>query len=289
MDNVNGGAGPPQPSAQNLERFQQALEVAYSPKSSNDIRRDAAEWLDGEKKRPYAPQAGFILASDRNLSPQARLFGLTLLEYSIRFRWGDLGEKSSQFFRAWITELPSNLDDQDPAYIRNKFANVWAILAQTIWPEEWDDLDTQLLQLWQISFAHQMMTINILEGLSESIQLKKDDSILDKDGIFGRACIEIFTPAAHFLELFPNQQQGSAMRADESGWLVKLIERLSECCDSIADEKSAKSCASQILNTLSSIISWMPLKLFALVNCQETLGRCLQVADPEIQLVRKTF
>lgn len=271
-----------------LHDLTQALNAIYDPRSTNDIRRDATVFLDTAKTHPQAAVRGFTLASDPSQPPQNRHFGLTLLEYIVKYRWDELDEKDAESYKEMIVELGYKISNNEPAYIRNKVAQLWVDLAERVWLDSWLDLDSHLIQLWQTSFAHQMMSLYILQLLSEDAFLKGEQGDGLHGGNLGKACTEIFTPAKVFAELFPSRDHGMNVRSGDEGWLVRLLDRLSWCCGNLGSDLEAKSCAVQVLVTIQSVMPWMLLKVVAVTDCNALLGRCLQTGDLEIQIVKST-
>ena len=74
-------------SSLELSQITNALDAIYDPRSSNEVRQEASSFLEDSKRHPQAPTYGPAIASDRAHSPTLRHFGLSMLEYSIRYTW----------------------------------------------------------------------------------------------------------------------------------------------------------------------------------------------------------
>lgn len=287
MENLRGGSTlPVADDITALQELTRALDAIYDAGSTNEIRKDATVFLEEAKTSPNAASQGFMLASDRSRPPHIRYFGLVLQEYNIKYRWEELEEANVDSYKQMVIQLAEKIDDNEPPYLRNKIAQVWVDLAEKAWPDIWQDLDSRLLQLWQASFAHQMMALHILEMLSEDAFSKGEQGDGAHGGSLGKACTEIFTPAKPFAELFPGRDQRLDVRSGEEGWFVRIIDRLSRCCSNFEASTQTKQFTIQILCTLRSTMPWMLLKILAVTDCIEVLGRCLQTGDLEVQIVR---
>ena len=270
---------------QTLEGLKQAIDAIYNPQSDNDVRKNATLYLDRAKSHPNAPSTGFTLASNTSEPATVRHFGLALLEYTVRYRWHDLDHDAADSCRRMVIELAQKVDDNEKVFIRNKIAQLWVDIAKKIWPDEWHDLDSQLLQLWQATFAHQMMALHMLEMLSDDAFAKEEYADGSKGGNVGKACSEIFTPLQAYAALFPNRDQLPYIRAGEEGWFIRLLERLKWSCENLSAGEQPKAAALQILSTLRSTMSWIFLRVAATHSCVESLATCLQAPDTDIQTV----
>ena len=288
MNGINGNrpADTVTENLESIEELKQAISAIYDPRSTNEVRKNATIYLDEAKTHPDAVPRGFTLASDLTQSPAIRHFGLSLLEYAIRYRWDDLNDASAESCRNMVIDLAQKIDNGERPFLRNKIAQLWVEIAKKVWPEQWHDLDSQLLQLWQSSFAHQMMALYMLEILSDDAFAKEEYGDGIKGGNIGKACTEIFMPSRVFLEYFPSRDQMPDIRSGEEGWFSRLVDRLSWCCSNILAGQEAKLCAVQVLNSMRSMASWIFLKAVSATGCMEALAKSLQSADVEIQTVR---
>ena len=270
-----------------LEELKQAISAIYDPRSDNDTRKSATIFLDEAKSLPNATTTGYRLALDASESPMIRHYGLSLLEYTIRYRWDDLERDEADSCRNMVIDLAQKMDDNTIAFLRNKTAQLWVDIAKKVWPDSWQDLDAQMLQLWQASFSHQMMALQMLEMLSDDAFATATEAYSDgaKGGSLGKACSEIFIPAKTYSEIFPGRSQIADVRAGEEGWIYRLLERLTWCCQNIGPSQEPRSCAIQALNVLRSAMSWIPLKVVEVTGCVGNLATCLQAPDTQMQTV----
>ena len=262
-----------------------AIHAIYDPRSSNETRKQATIFLEEAKVLPQAAARGFTLASDISQPPQTRHFGLGLIDYNVKYRWEELHEQDADAMKSMVIKLGQNIRDDEPTYMRNKVAQLWVDLAEKIWPESWIDLDASLLEFWQASFAHQMMVLNILQLLSESVFVRVDQGDGPSGNTLGKACAEIFAPSQALADL-SRPRTDLSVRAGEEGWLFRILERLTWSCSNIGSDPRAKIYTIQLLATIQSIVPCMRLEVFSLTKYNETLGACLQIGDVEIRIVR---
>jgi exportin-5 len=284
---ANGGGGHPNGSAQNdLSQVLEALQAIYATNSSNDTRRQATEYLEQAKRHPDAPSQGYALASDRSQPAQLRHYGLTMLEYSIKYGWEDFTTEQGTQLRQSVTELAKHTTVDDPVYLRNKVAQLWTEIAKRSWGAEWLDMDEQLLSLWQHSLHHQAIVLYVLETLSEEVFNRDDATAGLRGSDLGRACVEIFTPLTVLQEHLPTRDKGLDVRCGEEGWLKRLCDNLGWCLSQdYQNQESVRSLAVKTLNALRAAMPWIIPKAIAATQIVGVLCRALAVPLVELQLV----
>jgi exportin-5 len=286
---ANGGGGAQQSngSTQNdLSQVLQALQAIYAPNSSNDTRRQATEYLEQAKRHPDAPSQGYALASDRAQPAQLRHYGLTMLEYSIKYGWEDFPEEQGTQLRGSVTELAKHTTTDDPVYLRNKVAQLWTEIAKRSWGAEWLDMDEQLLSLWQHSLHHQAIVLYVLETLSEEVFNRDDATAGLRGSDLGRSCVEIFTPLAVLQEHLPTRDKGLDVRCGEEGWLKRLCDNLGWCLSQdYQNNEAVRTLAVKTLNALRAAMPWIIPKAIAAAQIVGVLCRVLAVPLVELQLV----
>ena len=271
-----------------LSRIHQALEVVHSSYSANDARRQAQEFLEDVKDHAEAPMQGYNLASNKTHSPIVRHYALSMLEHAIRYRWSTYSEDEAKAIREWVVELGRSVAGTDPAYLRNKIAQLWIEVAKRCWGAEWLDMDAMLAQLWQIvdSAAHKELVLFVLENLSEEIFAGDDSVVAMREGVLSKACVEIFTPTAVLVEVFPNRQPGPDVRYGPEGWLSRISEFLNYCIHSSSrPSPEIKACAIKALSVLLSLMPWAIPKAISNAQCVRVLTSGLASPVPEIQKV----
>ncbi|KAF2018354.1 ARM repeat-containing protein [Aaosphaeria arxii CBS 175.79] len=276
----------PNGAAQNdLSQVLQALQAIYSPSSTNDTRRQATEYLEQAKRHPEAPSHGHTLALDRSQPAQLRHYGLTMLEYSIKYNWEDFSEEQGAALRNYVIELAQNISEEDPVYLRNKVAQLWTEVAKRSWAAEWMNMDEQLVELWRSSLHHQAVVLYILETLSEEIFNREDTTAGLRGSDLGRACVEIFTPAAVLAEHLPSRDKGLDVRCGDEGWLKRLCDNLTWCLSQdYQNQERVRLCAVKTMNALRACMSWVIPKAIVAVQVIEHVCKPLAVPVVELQL-----
>ncbi|KAM4057971.1 hypothetical protein HRG_011077 [Hirsutella rhossiliensis] len=288
---VNGGALPPEGTSSNggvvdmLLKMHEALEVVHSPSSGNDSRRQAQSFLEEVKDVPEAPFQGYRLASDKTRPPVVRHYALSLLEHAIRYSWSTYSQEQAAALRGWVLELSQAISREDPAYLRNKTAQLWVEVAKRCWGAEWMDMDAMLVQLWQVqdSAAHKELVMFVLETLSDEVFAGDDSVVAMREGVLSKACVEIFTPAAVLTESFPNRQPGPDVRHGHEGWLSRISEFLGYCINAHAkDNDEVKTCTIKGFSVLLSLMPWAIPKAIAAAQCVTVMTAGL--ASPHIDV-----
>ncbi|KAG7191476.1 uncharacterized protein KQ657_003071 [Scheffersomyces spartinae] len=116
-------------------QIEQALDVIYGAKSSNEQRREAQAFLESIKSNDQSPYWGYQLAlrvnsGDNNI---VRHFGLSLLQHSINKRWYLFDLSKALAIRQWIVELSLQMTPLDPHYLKEKLAFLWVAVAKRSW------------------------------------------------------------------------------------------------------------------------------------------------------------
>ncbi|KAG5950118.1 hypothetical protein E4U53_005464 [Claviceps sorghi] len=267
-------------------KIHQALEIVHSPYSSNNARRDAQSFLEEVKDTAEAPFQGYKLASDQSQPPLVRHYALSLLEHAIRYRWSTYNDEQASALRNWVLQLSQAISKADPGYLRNKTAQLWVEVAKRSWGTEWMDMDSLLVQLWQMpdSTVHKELVMFILETLSDEVFTGDDPVVAMGQGVLRKACVEIFTPISVLTEAFPNRQPGPDVRQGPEGWLGRISEFLNSCATSGASDTSdVTSCAAKALSVFVSLMPWAIPRAIAATQCVPVMTACLASSRPETQ------
>lgn len=268
-----------------LSQVLQALQAIYDPASNNDTRRQATEYLEQAKRHPEAPAHGHTLALDRSQPAQLRHYGLTLLEYSIKYSWEDFSEDQTNGLRNYVVELAQNIAEEDPVYLRNKVAQLWTEVAKRSWGAEWMNMDQQLVELWQSSLHHQAIVLYVLETLSEEIFNREDPTAGLRGSELGRACVEIFTPTAVLVEHLPTRDKGPDVRCGDEGWLKRLCDNLTWCLEQdYQNQERVRLSAVKTMNAIRACMAWVIPKAIVAVQVIEHACKPLAVPVVELQL-----
>ncbi|KAJ8107609.1 hypothetical protein ONZ43_g6682 [Nemania bipapillata] len=258
-------------NAQNLEalpKIQQALDVVYNPYSSNDDRKAAQSFLESIKDTPEAPTHGFRLASDKNQSPVVRHYALSLLEHAIKHKWASYSPHEAEALRNWVLQMSRDVAKGDPVYLRNKIAQLWVEVAKRSWGTEWMDMDSLLVQLWQVpdSAVHKEFVLAVLETLSDEIFNGDDMVVQIREKVLSKASVEIFTPAAVLLEAFPDREAGP------------------ECLSGdVQNNEDLRSCAVHGFGVLYALMPWVIPKSVAMTGAVPVICQGLRASHIEVQ------
>ncbi|KAF2728249.1 ARM repeat-containing protein [Polyplosphaeria fusca] len=275
---TNGGG-----AAHDLSQVLHALQAIYDPASSNDTRRHASEYLEQAKQHPEAPSYGHALALNRDQPAQLRHYGLSMLEYAIKYKWDDFTLDQGAIIRKYVLDLTQNVVEEDPVYLRNKIAQLWTEIAKRSWADDWLDMDQQLCELWHLSVPHLDLVLYILETLSEEIFNREDPTAGLRGSDLGRAMVEIFTPVAVLAEHLPSRDKGPDVRHGEEGWLKRLCNNLDWCLtQDVQNQDRIRSSAVRTMNALRASMSWVMPK--AIVQVQVVEACCKALAVPVVPL-----
>ncbi|KAI1295050.1 armadillo-type protein [Xylaria venustula] len=275
--------------AQDLEvlpKIQQALDVVYSSYSSNDQRKDAQSFLESVKDTPEAPAHGFRLAADKSQSPVVRHYALSLLEHAVKHKWESYAPHEAEVLRNWMLALSRDVAKGDPVYLRNKIAQLWVEIAKRSWGTDWMDMDSLLVQLWQVpnSAVHKEFVLAVLETLSDDIFNGDDMVIQVRERILSKASVEIFTPVAVLLEAFPNREAGPEVRSGEEGWLARIVDLLRQCLSGdIQNNEDLRSCAVRAFSVLYTLMPWAIPKSVAITEAVPVICEGLRATHIEVQ------
>jgi exportin-5 len=269
-----------------LSQVLEALQAIYAPTSSNDTRRQATEYLEQAKRHPEAPSHGHTLALDREQPAQLRYYGLTMLEYAIKYSWEDFTVEQATGLRGYAIELAQNVSESDPTYIRNKIAQLWTEVAKRSWGAEWLDMDQQLVALWTTSLHHQAVVLYVLETLSEEVFNREDATAGLRGSDLGRACVEIFTPLAVIQEQLPTREKSLDVRCGEEGWLKRLCDNLAWCLgQDYKNQEAIRTSAVKTMHALRAAMPWIMPKAIAATQVIEAVCKALAVPVVEMQIV----
>ncbi len=266
-------------------RILEALEVIHNPRSLNNTRQKASQYLEEVKSDEEAPYHGFTLASVKSQPAIIRHYGLSLIEHAIRHRWPDYTPEQSTALRNWVLSLAQGVNDEDLVYIRNKIAAIWVEIAKRSWVLDWMDMDELLVQLWGGTVAQKLLVLTVLESLSEDIFGHEDLTAGLRGTDLNRACVEIFTPASVLTEYFPTRETSVNVRYGEEGWLSRIGDLVEWCSSERSGEEFRQVCAIKALSTLKSIMGWIIPRALVTTHCVHRVCGCLAASNLPIQLV----
>ncbi|KAI9801654.1 MAG: hypothetical protein M1833_002336 [Piccolia ochrophora] len=285
---TNGVDSPPKSNGAHSEYVSQvlkALQAIHEPRSSNETRQHASTFLEQAKYDAEAPSYGFSLASDKSQPPVIRHYALSILEYAIRHNWADYSEEQSTAIRDWIVHLAQSVATSDPAFVRNKTAQLWVDIAKRSWASEWMNMDELLVGLWSAEYVHKELVAVILETLSEDVFTREDATASMRGIRLSRACVEIFTPESVLREQQPSRESSAAVRYGGEGWLARFTNFLGAGMppDRGAEEQ-AVSCVVKVLAALKAALSWSMPKALGSTRCVEQICHNLISKNDSVQM-----
>ncbi len=257
-----------------------ALKIIHDPTSSNSSRQEASFRLDDAKRAPQAPAQGFEIASNTNNDDALRHFGLSMVEYYIKYVW-DGRSDAEIVLRDYVVQLAREIRPQDPPYIRNKVAQLWTELAKRSWADQWMNMDELLVKISSMSITHQLLVLTILETLVEQVSNREDPAAGVRGGDLGMACTEIFAPESVLKEVQSSPEEKlSQLRYGTEGWLHRLCLFLNQSLvnNSLGDSQ-VHGVIIKTLTTIRATISWINIKAISAVQVPTTLIQTLANGD----------
>ena len=279
--------GAPDRQAAVPHEITRALELVHNPRTSNEQRAEASNYLEQLTSHDDAPYNGYLLASGRAHPAVVRHFGLSLLESAIRLRWMQYSSEEKGAVRDWVLKLAHSVDKSDAPYIRNKVAQLWVEIAKRSWALDWMDMDERLTELWSGSNVQKMLVLEVLETLSENSFGKEDAITALRGSDLNKACVEIFTPYHVIATHFPERDAAVDTRYGREGWLTRISDLLAWCLLQDQRDQDAQSCAARGLSALRSVASWVIPIALAETRCIERTCQLLMKGNCSTQLVRE--
>ncbi len=295
----------PSSDTSQLETIQNAVHANLNPRISNDIRQQALQHLEAVKHQPDAPHYGFMLADDWKQSEAVRYYGLQLIEYAIRYRWTEYSAEQTLQLRQWVKFLAGSMREQDPLFIRNKVAQLWAEVAKRCWGDEWVDMDALLVTLWdkpisEKGAANKLLVLTVLETLSEDI-INGEDAVAGlRLDVLGACLNDIMVPEGLHREFLVQQQQqqnghghnrtADGIRCGEVGWLMRTCDFFTNCVKQMrvsGDPEFVRTMSASAVKTLQSLrptMQWINLKGTVEANAIDCLMLPFYTDNVELQL-----
>ncbi|KAI9894139.1 MAG: hypothetical protein M1814_003993 [Vezdaea aestivalis] len=280
MESQANGFGTNSDSSSSLQRILEALQIVHAPQSSNDQRQAATAFLEDSKKE--SPYNGYTLASDTSQSPVVRHYGLSWLEQALRYRWEEYDDEHTAVLRTWVIELGKNIRQEDPGFLRNKVAQLWAETAKRCWGSEWMDMDSMLNEMWLASMVHKEFVLIVLESLSEDVFSREDPVATLNSQVLSKACVEIFTADSVLKTHFPDRDTDMGVRCGGEGWMVRVGELLGNCLKFGVEQN--QQAVLKALTLLKSTTTWAILPGLAFSRTVERCCGCMGSPNPPTQL-----
>ncbi|KAJ5306200.1 hypothetical protein PENANT_c024G03864 [Penicillium antarcticum] len=260
-----------------------ALQLIHNPTSSNELRKEASQFVEALKQTDAAARNGFLLASRTEHEPVVRYFGLTLLDHVLRHMSFTNSDEATNV-RSMILQLAEHVRPEDPAYFRNKIPQLWAEAAKKSWGLDWMDMDAALVQFWDASLVHKELVLSVLETLSEDVFFREDIVSSLRGGELNRALVEIFTPSGIVDQITSDKVPPTVQRCGEEGWLVRICGFLDNCVQNVSSSPQARDAAVKALATLRSALSWSVYKAVISSGAVSSIFRALPCQDDQVLL-----
>ncbi|VEU20658.1 DEKNAAC101593 [Brettanomyces naardenensis] len=251
-----------------------SLQVIYNPRSSNEDRHKAEQFVEKIKQIPESPFWGYQLAlPDNKYDYVVRHYGLNLLLNAITkdyFNW-DLEKKLA--VRNWVVELASKVADADPHYMKEKIAFLWVEIAKRCWGqclvkmddtkddkllsstsddatkqvsayseqeklESWNTMDSNMLELWNHNDTTKELTLIIFRTLFEDVYLLDDPIVSQRSNVLSSLCPEVVTSEAILLLKYEPNEPLRMFAASQEGWLVRWCQLLDQCIEYLVNNEN---------------------------------------------------
>ncbi|KAJ2260700.1 karyopherin, partial [Coemansia sp. RSA 376] len=280
-----------------VQKVIQALDLVYSSDTSAEQRREAEAVCQQVRNDPEAPAYGFYLANPGNQYPlMVRHFGLQVVEYAIRHRWGGTSGLDAQgciAIRDKVLELIFNLTRDDKPYIREKLVSILVMLIVRAWLSVgWTNLSEQLMRLYSQSAEGREMALSVWRTLGEEMFVYDRDPVVTiRKSHLTNGIVGALLPKAVVVELYPSGYRlssdtttpatagGKKSKAvslvvlepgNEEGWLLRWAQYASELTASSAGMKELGDAQETqlvaVIDTIAVYADWVPIR--ALVSTQ---------------------
>jgi exportin-5 len=235
------------------ENILEALQIIHDSQTPNDVRNRASSYLEQFKYSKDANlRTGVFFATHASASPLIHHFGLSLLAHAVRTEIPNLSEEEATNLRHAILDLGRSVKAEQPAFVRNKIAELWIELAKRTWALDWFELDELLVQLWAQDLVHKEFVLTILENLSEDTFVREDSTAILRGRDLHSAMVEIFTPSLNYLGGIKIGGKIHSMRSGEEGWLTRIADFIN---DSLAEPSLTGQLQGVVLKALATLRS----------------------------------
>ncbi|RLV96172.1 Protein MSN5 [Spathaspora sp. JA1] len=306
-----------------VQQIISALGIVYDPKSNNNQRHEAQQFLETIKNNEESPFWGYQLALPSNNGKNyiVRYFGLSLLQTSISLNYYKFDSIKALTIRNWIIELAWNIESDDPHYIKEKLAFLWVSIAKRVWgnylikstynnnkenhPEEptkevvdqvspivssqdasdgWVSMDGDLWKLWNNNITCRELSLIILRTLFEDIYLLDDPIASKRSVILNQLSIFIVTPNDVLTTIYESNPNVSICKNIPQGWFIMWSQFLLEIL-STNDFKSqtCQTFVPKILSTFKTCLHWVQPSVLHQENIMQNLINILTIPDVKLK------
>lgn len=290
-----------------VDKILQALEVIYEPKSTNDARKQAQEFLETVKDDDQSPYYGFQLSLPDNYGDNyiVRHFGLSLLQHAITKKIQTLDKAKILVIQQWIVTLANKTREDDTQFLKEKLGYLWSTLAKRIWgcflvkskeddveksvdaeslQDGWVLMDADLWGLWNGSKQARELSIIILRTLFEDIYLLDDPIASKRTTILNQLSVLIVTPNSVLSELYDSSPRLTVCKSSETGWLVEWSKFLVEILtNNDPSSTMVQVYVPKILGAFKTCLHWIQPSVLRHENIMTTLVNILTVPDMKLK------
>ncbi|KAJ1919914.1 karyopherin [Mycoemilia scoparia] len=270
-------------SSEALNAALAALKTVYSLENiSQSARQQAQDVCELFKNSPQAHVHGVNLVNkESGYSDIERHFGLLILEHTIKYKWGWKGQKAplspNHLDEGAQTQLRDRImdlmmsglreDGTEAKFVEEKMVSLVVSVIVRMWPGPvWENLNTQLVALYNTSSAKRRLALLIFRRLGESVLFAENDPIVELRHLdLTTGLTSLLFPAEEIKEKYPqgiriNNKRRQAIKVwiepnNEMGWFLRWAELLKQLGPSNANEKDML----ELLNCISVYIGWLPV------------------------------
>lgn len=277
-----------------------ALNTVHNPRSQSAQRLEAQQYLESLKQNPLCALIGWELNSNGDdgvvRDEYMRHYGLTLLEYAIRYQFQDFDEQKRLAVRQWVMQLAFGIQANDPHFIREKIAYLVVSIAKRVWgldtrvtiesddvapTDGWIELDAQLLELWTRGGVHLELSLSVLRYLFEDVFLLDDPVASGRMNALSTQCIEITASKPDLQVLYSAraselEKLRGAQFSDE-GWLARWAAAL----ETTEDQKLYL----KLVETIKATLEWVPIVSILSSNVLKVLIQAGSHSDVNVRIL----
>ncbi|CCK68875.1 karyopherin MSN5 KNAG_0B04410 [Huiozyma naganishii CBS 8797] len=269
-----------------------ALEVIYSPSSTNNDRLKSQTFLDRVRLQEESPFWGYEIVLNNSTNFIVKHFGLGLITHAMKHSWKDYNAEKRITLRKCIMELNYRVIDEDPRYIKEKLAYLWVEVAKRTWGEalkggdpteellveSWVDMDSNLTELWGISQASRELALIIFRILFEDVFLLDDMIVLKRMTIIQPLCVMLVCPMDVFAAKYKFTEKWTLFKANQEGWFSVWINELN-----VALTEGNSTYVIRLLETLKTCLNWPLSEVIIKNDVLSTLLQCFLSSIPKAQ------
>eukprot|EP00730_Choanoeca_flexa_P002803 TRINITY_DN11180_c0_g1_i1.p1 TRINITY_DN11180_c0_g1~~TRINITY_DN11180_c0_g1_i1.p1 ORF type:complete len:991 (+),score=312.51 TRINITY_DN11180_c0_g1_i1:199-3171(+) len=232
------------------EEFQRAVFIDASPESTLEQRQEAFIFIQHFEAGDGWLSCSQLLESCEELHPVLAFASLKIVESTVSKRYCTLGPSHRASLKQLVMRL-CHLDQPLPTFLRNKIAQLFALLFRNDYPHQWDSCCHQLLALLDSPHAWVVdMYLRILRAIN--------DEIADR-------------------ELHRTQQEEDANTQLKDELRDRDVTKLMQGCYRVVHERSDDGeLASMALSVVSQYINWIDIGLVVNPDTVQLLRACMQ-------------